>query len=332
MGRIKICSSMALDAICFIDKSGYPEPESYEPEDVTREIAAFASQLPPDFGEDGANRSIMCDILCAFSDNMASASLDDLIEIFKKPEELDAAVRNKIWWRYHPVLDGLKNGAGKAYVHKLGLLKQIDFEGQYRERVLPKVEDEIDKIERSLESKDADALFKNVTRLKNRGVIESSTIYVAFFSSPISFALPDHSYLTHPGISTYGDVFSTTAHELMHGFASAELTQLYLEYVAKDAFLTDCHDKLINYWREGDEEEFVCAAEFALVVRSGYKKAGVMDFAKQKYGGCCPVAAILFDFLSKEPELPEDYNRWLIELFKNGKMPTENIREYVCTL
>ena len=332
MGRIKVCSSIALDTICFIDKSKQHEADCYEPEDVTKEIAAFVSQLPPDFSEDSANRSMMCDILCAFSDNMESAGLDDLIEIFKKPDELDAAVRNKVWWFCHPILDGLKSGAGDEYVRKLELLKQIDFEGQYRERILPKIEDEISKIEKSLEGKDIDALFKNVARLKNRAAAESSTIYVSFFSAPISFALPNHSYLTHPGIRTYGDVFSTTAHELMHGFASPELTRLYLDYVSQDELLTRCHDKLFNYWQEGDEEEFVCAAEYALVHRAGYKKEGVMDFAKKKYGGTCPVSVMIFDFLSKEPELPNDYNRWLIELFKSGRMPTENIMEYIRAL
>lgn len=72
------------------------------------------------------------------------------------------------------------------------------------------------------------------------------------------------------------------------------------------------------------------AAEYYLCLISGdYEKSYLLDWAKERYNGCCPVSVIIFDLLSKETCVPIDYNSWLKNQFINKKLPAKNIKEYV---
>lgn len=129
------------------------------------------------------------------------------------------------------------------------------------------------------------------------------------------------------------DFFSLIAHEKMHGFADRGLTELYENYISKDPFLCETHRFLIEDYQSGDEEEFVNAAEYYLCLRAGRAtKEDLLKEAKKRYDGVCPVSVILFDLLSREKEIPCDYNGWLKKQFVDGNSPIDHVREYVSAL
>lgn len=128
-------------------------------------------------------------------------------------------------------------------------------------------------------------------------------------------------------------IIELSSHELMHGFASAGNIAAYRDYVKSDPYLEKGYSHLIDDLQEGDEEEFVVAAEQYLNEYLGFcTHEQAMARAKSEYGGCCHTAVMLFDILSKRGEFPEDYNKVLEEIFSSGVLPRENVKEYVESL
>ena len=85
--------------------------------------------------------------------------------------------------------------------------------------------------------------------------------------------------------------------------------------------LRACHCALLEDWQSGDEEEFVMAAEYYLCYLSGnYSKERLLERAKKEYGGNCPTSVAVFELLLQEPQIPEDYDKWLIEQFEGNKL------------
>lgn len=192
---------------------------------------------------------------------------------------------------------------------------------------------EIEAKQSEINKVDHNQLFKNISLLKGTPIPSDVKIFVSFFSYPTSFALYNGSFLTCFTGKGSIDLISMIAHELMHGFASNELTELYRSYISSNDFLFQNHKRLIDEFHSGDEEEFVMAAEYFLCFQTGlYIKSDLMHFAKVIYNGCCPVAMMIFDLLIKATEMPRDYNKWLIDIFKQDCLPKNNINEYIGTL
>lgn len=151
--------------------------------------------------------------------------------------------------------------------------------------------------------------------------VTSANIYVSFFSAPTAFTLYGGSFLTCFCPAGAVDFYSIIAHELMHGFASEKLTELYRQHVESNEKLRACHRALLEDWQSGDEEEFVMAAEYYLCYLSGnYSEERLLERAKKEYGGNCPTSVAVFELLLQEPQIPEDYDKWLIEQFEGNKL------------
>ena len=45
-----------------------------------------------------------------------------------------------------------------------------------------------------------------------------------------------------------------------------------------------------------------------------------MNKAEKRYGGNCPTSVAVFELLLQEPQIPEDYDKWLIEQFEGNKL------------
>ena len=217
-------------------------------------------------------------------------------------------------------MDWLNDGFAELYAKKLTALKNIGFESIYKERIMPTVRTEAEQVRSKVAAYDSDTLFRNISLLKKTLTINSASIYISFFSAPTSFTLYGGSFLCFYPAGTV-DFYSMIAHELMHGFASEELTELYRQHVESNEKLRACHRALIEDWQSGDEEEFVLAAEYYLCYLSGnYSKELLLEKANKEYGGNCPTSAEVFKLLLQEPEIPEDYNKWLIMQFDNNKL------------
>ena len=326
MSHIHVKSSFALDTLCFLEKRLLNETEWMNEKQI-EVIKSINNLLPNDFDDNYIGMSSICLVISAYLDGKLEwLTLDGLIDCFKTPTKIEQAVKDKIRGDFtasyiYPVLDWLKDGYADLYVNKLTALKNIGFESLYRERLMPLVREEIEQKQNEIERYDAKKLFQNISLLKNSPTINNATIYISFFSAPTAFTLYSGSFLTCFCPSGSVDFYSTVAHELMHGFASDELTQLYRDHVTGNEKLKDCHRALIEDWHSGDEEEFVMAAEYYLCYLSGnYSKERLMSKAKRQYGGNCPTSVTIFELLLQEPEIPKDYNKWLIGQFRKNKL------------
>ncbi|MBQ7935267.1 MAG: hypothetical protein IJ333_02835 [Clostridia bacterium] len=338
MKKIRFVSSVALDAICFIQQRLLKDKKWMNKAQLA-EIESINRLLPPDFGDNYIGMSNLSLILSVFTDNcLESTSLKELISIFQRPDLLESVIKDKIKNEFTasyivPILELLKDGYADEYIKKLLILKDIGFEQRYQEQILPLVESEIRKNEEGIFDYNTEQLFQNISVLKNKEIISDSKIVVSFFSAPTAFTLCNGSFLTCFTPKGAVDFFSIIAHELMHGFASGELIDLYREYVDRDEYLREMHTRLINEFHSGVEEEFVLAAEYYLCLQSGhYSKSALLQKAKERYGGACPVSVILFDMLSKEKQIPKDYNQWLKHPFTKGYLPQSNIKDFVDSL
>lgn len=338
MPSIVLSSSIALDTICFLETRNMQKIKWMNKAQIET-IEEINLLLPSDFGNEVLGMSTLSLIISAFTDNsLDHITLDDLITILESTDHIEKTVKEKIPDGFtasyvHPMLKWLKDGCNTKYIEKIMIIKNIGFEKLYFEKILPLIKREIESKQVEISRVSHERLFENISLLKNTRITDDVKIFVSFFSYPTAFTLYNGSFLTCFTEKSKIDFISIIAHELMHGFASIELTELYRNYVSKNEFLYQCHTKLINEFHSGDEEEFVMAAEYFLCLRTGlYNKSELMKYAKTRYKGCCPVAAIIFELLEKENDVPKNYNQWLINIFKQNMLPCRNVKEYVDAL
>ena len=116
----------------------------------------------------------------------------------------------------------------------------------------------------------------------------------------------------------------------MHDFATNELIELYLDHVRNTKYFAEQYDRFSNEYLSGGEDELVSAAEYYLRMKyNGESKKDLLEFARKKYNGCLPTSVFLFDLLSNETETPNGYSNWLVDIFKNRKLPQENIERHL---
>ena len=326
MKFIQVNSSIALDTLCFLQKRLLNDTKWMNEKQI-EEIQYINSLLPNDFKDNCIGMSNMCLVISAYyNGDLERLTLDDLIDIFQDPNKIERTVKEKIKDGFtasyiYPVLNWLNDGFADVYVKNLTALKNIAFENIYNDRIMPLVRAEIEQKQNEVDGYNAEKLFKNISVLKNSTVIDHANIYVSFFSAPTAFTLYGGSFLTCFCPIGAVDFYSIVAHELMHGFASLELTEVYREYVESSEYLKESHRALIEDYHSGDEEEFIMAAEYYLCYLSNnYTRENLLTKAKKQYGGNCPTAIAVFELLLKEPEIPKDYDKWLIRQIKNGKM------------
>ncbi len=327
MKLIQVKSSIALDTLCFLQKRLLNDTKWMNEKQI-EVIQYINSLLPDDFEDNCIGMSNMCLVISTYYDgDLESLTLDDLIDLFQDPDKIEKTVKERIKGGFttsyiYPVLKWLNNGFADVYVKNLTTLKNIAFETIYNDLIMPLVRAEIEQKQSEVDGYNAAKLFKNISVLKNSTVINHTNIYVSFFSAPTAFTLYGGSFLTCFCPAGAVDFYSIVAHELMHCFASLELTELYREYVKSSEYLKESHRALIEDYHSGDEEEFVMAAEYYLCyLSSNYTKEQLVTKAKKQYGGNCPTAVAVFELLLKEAEIPKDYNKWLIGQIKNGKIP-----------
>ena len=332
--KISFCSSIALEALCFIQKQSLNDIKWMDKRQM-EEIQKINEQLPDSFSNECIGMSTLSLILSAYTENhLEDISLNDLMTIFSKPSDISSVVRERITNEYtasyvYPALEWICDGLADKYVKKFSMMKEIGFEQQYKSRILPLVQKEIEAKSQNIIKYNTDNLINQISVLKSQPEVEKAKIFVSFFSFPTAFTLYKGSFLTC-FTANDTDFFSLIAHEQMHGFACRETIELYRQYVAHDSYLTEMHKHLIDDMQSGDEEEMVMAAEYYLCLLSGnYAKEELLQYAKTRYNGYCPTSVILFYLLSEEAELPLDYNKWLINKFQTKQLPQSNIPEYL---
>ena len=350
MKEINFCSSLALDSMFFIRKSNmqknewlplyhHNESELLEHPIFKKhfdELNFFKRKMNINTKNINFDMSSMALILSAYTDNaLESITLDNLIRIFENPNQLSNIVRQKIkndFSSLHtfPLLDRLVNGLADEICVALKTLKANNFEHYYKQNIISCIENNITKYAQTIEKFDFKKLYNEIALLKNSDSVSQTKIYLNFFNFPFALSMYNGSFsMSYTGEVSI-DFFSIIAHELMHGFADNALLEMYRKYMKSDNYLSVNHSRLLSDFGSGDEEEFVKAAEYYLCLLSGhYKKSNLLIRAKNEYEGVCPFSVIVFDLLSKESEVPRDYNQWLKDLFTSEKLPKTKIEEYI---
>ncbi len=324
-------TAMIFDAICACNLISFPgkhnKATQYEFLKIMKERTGEI------FNEGALSYSTMCNIVARYIANPSCADLDDLYSMFQSISEVDTVIRSKVKNEFQqsyifPALEVLKNGSAEKYCEYITALKAAGFEELWREKVLPVEQEQINRLQSNYESANIDSITKTISELKV-AVCESVTTYVSLLSFPVSFTLDETTFLdTINDNETYykNGFLSMIAHELMHGFASLELTDIYVEFMDRSRYLRSTHKSLIEDMHSGDEEEFVMAAEYYILWRSNImSKAQIVLENYNRYNGCVPMSLYIFDYMTKERNPIENYDRWLINGFKNGVFNEENI-------
>ena len=334
MAKINIVPCIAYDAICFLDTRTWDEKDNLPAEEI-KIFERIDAIVGDKFGDECFGMSNMCMYISMFIENkgIESYTLDDLINLLLNfdGELVKSKIPDTFLKDFHlRVIDMMTEWGWKNLSNQLRALKEAGFEEIWKTEVLPKVQAEIEHLEKSIKNIDFNKLFSDIQTMKNGEPLTDINIYVSYFSYPIAFGLYNGSYLTCTGGKM--DIFSLTAHELMHGFMTDELQKLYIDYVNGDEYLTEQHRKLIEDHWSGDEEEFVAAAEYYLTFLHGRKsKKELLDEARARYDGCMPASVIIFDLLStkQNEKVPSNYASWLADRFKAEQLPQTKVVEHL---
>lgn len=328
--KIIMKTSMIFDAICTCDhlceREGYLRPEQKEVLDI------LSSKTENVFTEGCLSYSNVCAVLFRCIPNIESATLDDLYSFFcsvntKNAEERDGiGFVNKDISRTATVLS---NGYADVYKKYILALKSAGFEELWKEKIFPAEQKQIQRLRESFGNVNIDNLLSAISELKNTAFDKDISVYVSLMSYPVSFRLSKNAFLDT--INDHDEYFkkgflSMIAHELMHGFASAELKDLYLSFVRSNRYLTSTHKTLLHDMHSGNEEEFVMAAEYYIMYKCGLtSKEEIVERGLGRYAGCVPVSLYLFDIMIRNNETIRDLNLYLTEAFKCGKLSPDDV-------
>lgn len=294
--KINLKTSMIFDAICacslIYNHGNYNKIAQNECLNILKERTGEM------FKEGAPSYSTMCGIVASYITDPSCATLDDLYLMFQSISDVDTVIRSKVKNEFEqsyifPTLDMLKNGGAEKYCEYIMALKMAGFEELWREKVLPIEQEQINKLQENFETADIDSILQTISDLKGSNC-DSVTTYISLLSYPVSFTLDETSFLDT--INDHEDYYkngflSMIAHELMHGFASSELTEIYLKFMDSSRYLRSTHKSLIKDMHSGDEEEFVMAAEYYILWRSKImSKDQIVLKNYPRYGGCVPMS------------------------------------------
>jgi hypothetical protein len=206
-------------------------------------------------------------------------------------------------------------------------LKEFGFDKWWQNKCLPKLEPVIDAIEQSLNSKLSSDCIAYVNQFIGTSspvlkVKELPRVFVGYFNKPYSFNLSGGQACFSSDL-TPDEAPSMLLHEWLHSFnPSNHVVELHKAISGRDPFYAAAAKQIYDDGKEGEEEEFVVAAEKYSSVCTGVSTMKTaLRGLKNSYGGM-PLAAILFDRLyAKYPDgLPAkfDYNAFLEEAFKDN--------------
>jgi len=230
-----------------------------------------------------------------------------------------------------------------AFIKGFQVLIDMDFTSLWEENCLPLLTKQCEDYNTLLAADPAAAnIIADIRKIKNGINLGGSNVYLSYFlqansafhlACPLS---PDNCFLTRLsngsiGPSNIASFLQLFAHEMTHDFSTDGLQELYKNACETDEFLKKTKYVLFEkYNSESYEEEFVVALAHYISVKEGLitEDAGY-DAVAYTYGGCEPIALIVFDALIKYGDIPDDTNAWLSGLFENGTIKAGEIESKV---
>ena len=228
-------------------------------------------------------------------------------------ESLDVEQLVQIYPQYinnNDILEGLRR------------LEKSHFDKLWKNSILPVLDDQCNKFLSVCESEKVKRLLCDIEKIHEQTIIDDITVYMTYFTSPVSFLPMPNCYLTNAPVNFTlppQDTLSIFTHELCHKFANQKAISAYIDLISNKDYIKRSYFILSNIVGEtGYEEEFVVAIENAIMVKQGlktYKQA--IDRLSCQYKNSIPVAIILFSKLEALDNLPERINDWLYDELKS---------------
>ena len=211
------------------------------------------------------------------------------------------------------------------FIKGFEILKNMEFADFWQENCLPLINNQCMEYDSILKGEVVDNILADIEGLKPNTKLEDITIYTTYFTCSVSFQLSPTTYLTsyiwddtdEDEKINVKNVVRLFAHELIHGVSNEKSREIYIKAYQSDELLKKAHDVLFNKrGSTSNEEEFVVALDRYICFKNGIlTKEEAYDGIFHYYGGCMPIAVIVFDELMKYEKLPEDINSWICDLF-----------------
>lgn len=336
MPGITVTPSMAFDAVCYFEKR-FLGGDNFHPRQLEfiKKMNARCAEFSvgfvrPDY-EEYISDSTLCLALSTYENApFETMTLEELARFFADAEKFRTAVMSKITGEFTAkyvgdAMDYLVEGLSESYVEGLKILSDAGFAEAWKADLLPLILEKTAQKQNVYDAIDFSAIAADIEKLKQCPPIGDVKIYVSALSYPTAFTLHGGAFLENIG---GGEGAGMLCHELMHGFATKEVEDMYVRYVKSHPFLAEKHRILIEEMQSGNEEEFVMAAEYFLRLKhTAEPKEELLRKARFDYDDCTPTAVFLFDLLSRETETPRDYNSWLKRVFENNLLPQSDIEK-----
>lgn len=223
----------------------------------------------------------------------------------------------------------------KELIDVIKALKEKGYPEYWQTEIKPIVEEECEELEAKLSAYSVESIITDVDAFLGpdyRSDAFEITIYLSYFSLPISYALPGnqsvHSFSKTEPIDAEGFV-STLIHELLHKLEpSDELKAYYKDLLSKDTFFAEKHDYLINVMKSGDNEDYVIGAEAYLTEKLGVaSRENFYDSIQRSHSGSTVIAPVIYSQLIEQGGSSGDYNSFLTGLFRNKAIEAGKVQK-----
>jgi len=324
--------SIKYDALCFVQAIG-PDPmysRFYE-----KERAFWRSRLSSEALKALNALPVSASHACLIASKTDAASIDDLIAFFSDPAAFLAKHSGHLASEERQTICQDVAGWGGKMVSILQELQEKGFISYWQKEIRPRVEEWVRNMNGRLKKYDIARYIGQVEsflgeeRLKGP---KEARVWVAYFARPLAFVLDQSNEIV---VSVVPDtprkekqMVATVVHELLHRFHHPPaLDRSYQDLVQKDDFYRESRAILHAIWLEGDEEQYVAAADAFLARRLGLRDENeTLQYLLSQNGGTLTLATVLYQaLLTRKPKT--SYGSFLAELFQQGSVTPGQLEE-----
>jgi len=325
--------SFKYDVLCFLNSlTGDPfyltyyraEYEKFEPK-LTPQARQALQSLKTKLKDEA--KTIISAQLCLYFSAIEAETLDQLIAHTRDNSTLKEKFSQTIYWDEQ----GWQEFASvqNELIEIFSFLKQIDFEGYWRQEILPGLNERIAALKGELGQ--FDVVSEVVKKLGADLSSHEITVYVLFYTKPHGIKITGTRFITAPDWGT-NIVLRTAGHEMMHppfNLANSPDLQQAIEGLKQDPFLTKVfreHDPSFGYnTLEGLIDEDCVQALDQLIAEEIGIAAEPRQRWKRSDEGLHVFAVCLYSILKEEgygtTPPPQPFQAHLLDLLQTRLQP-----------
>jgi len=209
------------------------------------------------------------------------------------------------------------------------------FDQYWNERINPELQLQAASIKHSIEDKIQLSTIQVLERFTKHFLKTASDdplrVHVGYFNGPYNFTQSGGEISLRHDLAP-DEAPSAVIHEWLHSFNPRPMViRLHRKLRMQSRFYADAWDRIYVVGREGEEEEFIIAAEMYIDVLEHLRSnRSALLYVKSTYGGL-PLAGLLFsrliDTYPKGPPIGFDYNHFLKATLTDENFAPERIKQ-----